>query len=392
MSIYLDNAATTQPCEPAVTSAFYCMVENYGNPSSLHKKGLLAEKTVTEARRCVASAIAAPPECIYFTSGATESNNLAITGIAQNYGKRKRKILTTTIEHPSVAKVIDFLESYNGYEVVRIAPDRNGQINYEQIIDAVDENTFLVSCMLVNNETGYILPIKRAFMGIKRKYPDCITHCDCVQGFMKIPIKVGEMYADLISISAHKIHGIKGVGALFIKKGIRVAPLVKGGGQEKGIRSGTESVPLIAGLGAAVKALQPGIQEAYERAEEINRYMREELKKLSCVIINSGEEDSSPYILNISVQGFRSETMLHFLEEKEIYVSSGSACSKGAVSGVLKEFGVSDKGLDSALRISISRETSKEEIDELVNAIKEGQESLIHTKIKEKINEGSYTC
>lgn len=377
MSVYLDNAATTQPCEPAVSAAFLSMVENYGNPSSLHKKGIDAEKAITEARKAIASALVCAPECVYFTSGATESNNTAIFGIAQNYGKRRKKIVTTSIEHPSVSQPLKFLEE-NGFEIVRISPQRNGQIDYQSIIEAVDENTCMVSCMMVNNETGYILPIKRAFTAIKRNFPECVTHCDAVQAFMKIPIKSTELYADLISVSAHKVHGIKGCGALMIKRGIRVAPLLLGGGQEKGIRSGTESVPLISAFGAAVRALQPGLQQALKNAEELSAYIRKEALKIPGISINSDIENSSPYIINLSVEGIRSEIMLHFLEEKGIYVSSGSACSKGAKSSVLKEFGISDKIADSALRISVSRETIWSDIDDLINGIIDGCQSIAH--------------
>jgi cysteine desulfurase len=376
MNIYLDNASTTKPCEPAVSAAFYCMVENYGNPSSLHKMGIEAEKVLNDTRRAIASAIACAPESVYFTSGATESNNAAILGAAEIYGRRKRKIVTTSIEHPSVAEPIKRLEEL-GYEVVRISPNRSGEIEYEDIISAVDDNTCLVSCMLVNNENGYILPIKRAFMAIKRNFPECITHCDAVQGFMKIPIRANELYADLISISAHKIHGIKGVGALIMKKGIRIAPILRGGGQEKGVRSGTESVPLIAGFGAAVSALSPTLQQAIKNAEEINEYLRSRLSDIDGISINSKQDSCSPFIMNISVERIRSEIMLHHLESKGIFVSSGSACSKGAKSSVLKEFGLSDRLIDSAIRISISRETTWGDIDALISGIRDGQEKLL---------------
>ncbi|MEG0615547.1 MAG: cysteine desulfurase family protein [Oscillospiraceae bacterium] len=375
MSVYLDNAATTKPCEPAVSAAFYAMIENFGNPSSLHRLGLNAELAIKDARKSIAAAIVAAPECIFFTSGATESNNMAIFGAAQCYGKRKKKIVTTTIEHPSVAEPIKCLEE-QGFEVVRIAPNRSGKIDYQEIIDAVDENTCLVSCMLVNNENGYILPIKRAFTAIKRDFPECITHCDCVQGFLKIPIKSTELYADLISLSGHKVHAVKGVGAIFVKKGIRLAPLIRGGGQEKGLRSGTESVPLICGFGAAVKALNVDFQQAAKNSAAINAYLREKLSAIPEISINSDADSSSAYILNISANGIRSEIMLHFLESKEVYVSSGSACSKGAKSSVLKEFGANDKTLDSALRISISRETTWSDIDTLAETLREGLKTL----------------
>ncbi len=347
MSIYLDNAATTKPCREAVKAACDCMEENFGNPSSLHKAGLEAQLVVDNVRKIIGKAIAADPACIYFTSGATESNNMAILGSASVYGKRKPRIVTTAVEHSSVEKAMDYLEQ-NGFEVVRISPDRNGEISHEQIVNAVDKNTCLVSIMMVNNETGYILPVRRAFYGIKKLYPDCITHCDAVQGFMKLPFKVNELNADLVSFSGHKIYAGKGVGGLYIKKGVRLEPRVFGGGQEKGIRSGTENVPMIASMGAAVKKFSADISERYKNAQMLKDKFCCKISVIDGIYVNSHKE-ASPYIINISVPGIRSEIMLHFLEEKGIYVSSGSACSKGAKSGVLKEFGISDNYADSAV-------------------------------------------
>lgn len=380
MPIYLDNAATTRPCEPAVSAVFQNMVEDYGNPSSLHKFGLAAEQSITEARKAVAAALVCDPQCITFTSGATECNNTAIFGIAKNYGKRKKKIVVSAVEHPSVAEPIKYLEEKEGFEVVRIKPSRGGEIDPENFIAAVDENTCLASCMLVNNETGAIQPVRRIFSQIKRNFPECVTHCDAVQGFMKIPMKSAELFADVIVVSGHKVHAVKGVGAMYIRKGIRVAPLLLGGGQEKNLRSGTESVPLIAGFGAAIRALMPTIGVAHENAEQISTYLLKKLSKLSYVTVNSTAENNSPYITNFSVEGIRSEIMLHFLESRDIYVSSGSACSKGAHSSVLTAMGVPDKLADSAIRVSICRTTTMGEIDVLVTALQEGYQSLAKSK------------
>lgn len=380
MPIYLDNAATTRPCEPAVSAVFQNMVEDYGNPSSLHKIGLAAEQNVTEARKAVAAALVCDPQCVIFTSGATECNNTAIFGAAKNYGKRKKKIVVSAVEHPSVAEPIKYLEEKEGFEVVRIKPSRGGEIDPEEFIKAVDENTCLASCMLVNNETGAIQPVRRIFSQIKRDFPECITHCDAVQGFMKIPIKSAEIFADVIVVSGHKVHAVKGVGAMYIRKGIRIAPLLLGGGQEKNLRSGTESVPLIAGFGAAIRALMPTVGIAHENAEKISAYLLKKLSKLDYVTVNSTAENSSPYIINFSVEGIRSEIMLHFLESRDIYVSSGSACSKGAHSSVLTAMGVSDKLADSAIRVSICRTTTMGEIDVLVTALQEGWQSLAKSK------------
>lgn len=374
MSVYLDNAATTKPCQAASDAVLSGMLENYGNPSSLHRAGLNAELAVTEARKSIAAALVCNPECVYFTSGATESNNLALFGAAKTYGRRKKKIVSTAVEHSSVENSLKQLEEM-GFEVVRVPPRRGGEFDADDLISAVDENTCLISCMMVNNETGCILPIKRVFAAVKRDYPECITHCDAVQGFLKLPIKSTELYADMISISAHKVHGAKGTGALFIKKGIRLSPILYGGGQEKGLRPGTESVPLIMGFGAAVRALIPNLNQSAVNARTLNSYLRQELSRLNEVSINS-PESASPFILNCSVLGYRSETLLHFLEEREIYVSSGSACSKGAKSTVLKEFGATDREIDSALRISLSRESTKGEIDALIKGIRDAQATL----------------
>ncbi|MDE6596900.1 MAG: cysteine desulfurase [Oscillospiraceae bacterium] len=380
MPIYLDNAATTRPCEPAVSAVFHNMVEDYGNPSSLHKIGLTAEQNVTEARKAVAAALVCDPQCITFTSGATECNNTAIFGAAKNYGKRKKKIVVSAIEHPSVAEPIKYLEEKEGFQIVRIKPSRGGEISAEDFIEAVDENTCLASCMLVNNETGAIQPVRKIFSQIKRDFPECITHCDAVQGFMKMPIKSAEIFADVIVVSGHKVHAVKGVGAMYIRKGVRIAPLLLGGGQEKNLRSGTESVPLIAGFGAAIRALMPTVGVANENAEKISAYLLKKLSKLDYVTVNSTAENSSPYIINFSVEGIRSEIMLHFLESRDIYVSSGSACAKGAHSSVLTAMGVSDKLADSAIRVSICRTTTMGEIDVLVTALQEGWQSLAKSK------------
>lgn len=378
MSIYLDNAATTKPCREAVKAINDCLTDSFGNPSSLHNEGLKAQMIIDNVRKIIAKSIAADPACIYFTSGATESNNMAILGTVGVYGKRKNKIVTTTVEHPSVEKAIENLEE-KGFEIIRISPDRCGNIPYEKIVNAVDENVCLASVMMVNNETGYILPVRRAFYGIKKRFPQCVTHCDAVQGFMKIPFKVSEINADIISFSGHKIHGGKGVGAIYLKKGIRLQPLLFGGGQEKGLRSGTENVPMIAGMGAAVKAYSSNISERYEKIADLKEKFLRKISAVQGIKINS-DENASPYIINISIPGIRSEIMLHFLEEKGIYVSSGSACSKGAESNVLKEFGINGSRGDSAIRISLCSDNTLVDLASLISSIEEGMEKLAKTQ------------
>ena len=372
--IYLDNAATTKPCGEAVSAAVDAMTENYGNPSSLHRAGLDAQLAVDKARKAIAASIGADSSEIYFTSGATESNNLALRGISAAYGRKRRKIVISSVEHASVDETASALEK-NGFEIVRISPRDDGRFYADDFISACDENTCLVSMMLVNNETGYIMPVRETFMAVKRSFPEIISHCDCVQGYMKLPIKAASLGADLISLSAHKIHGVKGVGAIYIKKGVRVIPIVTGGKQEKGIRSGTESVPLIAAFGAAVDKFRPTIAERYERVSQLKAHLLEKIGGIENVAVNS-PSDGSPYVINISAVGKRAEIMLHFLESKGIYVSSGSACSKGQQSGVLGEFGISGKRADGAVRISNTAQTTEEEIDEFAEALAEGMTKI----------------
>lgn len=373
MFIYLDNAATTKPCAEAVQSAVSAMTENFGNPSSLHRVGLDAQLAVDNARKIISDSIGAESNNIVFTSGATESNNLALRGICSAYGRKRRKIVASSVEHASVEETLSTLEK-SGFEIVRVPPRDDGKFYSADFVKSCDENTVMITMMYVNNETGYILPVKETFSAVKRKYPDIITHTDCVQAYMKIPFRANALNADLISLSGHKIHAVKGVGVLYIKKGVRVLPIATGGKQEKGIRSGTESVPLICAFGSAVEKYSPTIKERYDRVSALKNHLLENLSGIDNVIINS-VDDALPYVINISV-GKRSEIMLHFLESKGIYVSSGSACSKGQQSGVLKQFGISDKNADSALRISMTAETTEKELDEFANALREGIETV----------------
>lgn len=372
--VYLDNAATTKPCQAAIDAAVETMTVNFGNPSSLHRAGLNAQLAVDKARKLIADSIGAESSNIIFTSGATESNNLALRGITAAYGRKKRRIVASSVEHASVDETLSDLEK-QGFEVVRISPDEDGRFRAADFISACDENTVMVTMMYVNNETGYIMPVRETFSAIKRRFPDILTHTDCVQAFMKLPVRANTLSADLISLSGHKIHGLKGVGALYIKKGVRVLPIITGGKQERGIRSGTESVPLIAAFGAAVAELQPTIAERYERLTALKAHLLELLGNIDGVTVNS-PEDGSPYILNISAEGKRSEIMLHFLESREIYVSSGSACSKGQQSGVLGQFGITGKRADSAIRISMTAETEETELDSFAEVLREGMENV----------------
>jgi len=373
---YLDNASNNKPCAEAVETIIRCLTTDYGNPSSLHKMGLNAQLYMDNARKSIAKVLGCNNvDSILFTSGATESSNISILGTAKIYGKRKKKVVTTTIEHASVKECFNELER-QGFEVVKVSPNKDGEITYQDIVNAVDDNTFLVSCMLVNNETGYILPIEKAYNGIKKKYPDVITHCDCVQGFLKVPINVRTLKADLISISGHKVHAPKGVGALYISKGTRISKSNLGGKQERGFRSGTEALPNIAGFGSAVEVYYPTIKERFEYVSKLKQYLIDSISKYSWICINS-KEDASPYIVNISVLGVRSEIMLHFLEEKGVYISSGSACSKGEKSGVLSQFGLSERHSDSAIRVSFCETNTTQDIDAFATALVEGFNKIL---------------
>lgn len=364
--IYLDNAATTRPCKEAVEAAVRCMTENFGNASSLHRAGIAAERTLKEAKRTILTLLGAEEGELFFTSGATESNNTAIFGAANAYRRSGKKIVTTAAEHPSAAIPVDRL-CERGYEAVRLSPKDHE--DFEQALaDEVDENTLLVSAIWVNNETGFITDPLKLYQAVKRKNPKTLIHIDAVQGFRKLPSD--RLKGDFISLSAHKIHGIKGAGALYAAKGVRFTPLLYGGGQQGGLRSGTEPIDLIAAFAAAANAY-PDCTEKYTLLSEKLRAL---LAPLGGITFNSYH--NAPNILNFSVRGVRSEIMLHILEEREIYVSSGSACSKGKKSRVLSAFGVSDENADTAVRVSFCPETSEEDLTALAEGIRAGIERV----------------
>ena len=371
--VYLDNSSTTKPCAEAKDVINRALDELWGNPSSLHTLGFKAENAVSDARHSIALMLKCRDDEIFFTGSGTEGNNTAIFGAVKSRAKRGNRIVTTSIEHPSVLEAVRLLEQ-EGFEVVYLKPQSNGQVLEEDIKNAVNEKTILVSIMLVNNETGAIQPIEAAVKAVKDKNSPALIHCDGVQAFGKMSIDLKKLGVDLFTASAHKIHGAKGIGILYIKKGVTIKPYIVGGGQEKGMRSGTESVPLICGMGAAVKALPP-IEKELQNTKALNTYAREKLSQLGDITINSSD-GALPFILNISVLGYRSETLLHFLESKNIFVSSGSACAKGQGSYVLREMGLERIRVDSALRLSFSRFNTTADIDRLYDALKEAKERL----------------
>lgn len=343
----------------------------YGNPSSLHQKGIEAEKEMTRAREAIAKVLSVDKGEIYFTSGGTEANNLAVFGTVRARKRTGDKIVTTAVEHASVLEAVAALEK-EGFEAVYLRPGRDGTITPQQLTEAIDSRTVLVSMMLANNETGALYPVEAARKAIIRNSSPALLHCDAVQAFGKIPVKPRRMGVDLLTVSAHKIHGPKGTGAIYIKHGARIAPCLFGGEQEGRIRPGTQAVPLIAGFGAAVEEID---LSCMQRIEELYRYCKEKAALLTNVVVNS-QDGGLPYIFNFSVLGFRSETMLHYLAANGVFVSSGSACAKGKKSHVLTALGLDRQRSDSALRVSFSRYTTKEEIDRFFEVLQEGRKVL----------------
>lgn len=364
--VYLDNSATTAPCEKSIQNINFALSDTWGNPSSLYDLGFKAQLLVDDTRKAAATLLKCREDEMFFTGSGTESNNTAILGAARARKKRGKRIVTTSIEHPSVLETVKRLEE-DGFEIIYLKPQANGVVSVDDLKNAINKDTILVSVMLVNNETGAIQPIKQASQIIKQSGAPALLHCDGVQALGKMSINLYELGVDLFSASGHKIHGPKGVGILYIKKGVTIKPLVTGGGQEKNMRSGTEAVPLIYGLKGAIDELG-NINENLKKQKELWNYAKDTLLETKFITINS-DDDVLPYILNISAEGYRSETLLHFLEAHGVYVSSGSACAKGVGSYVLNEMGLSRKRVDSALRISFSRYNTKHDVDTLKVAL-----------------------
>lgn len=370
--IYLDNSATTKVCDTACEKAIYMMNTNYGNPSSLHSKGLDAENILDEAREIISKKISAEMNEIYFTSGGTEANNLAVIGACKKLKTQGNKIVTTAIEHSSVIESMHEMEK-EGFEVIYVAPEKNGKINKQALADVIDKRTILVSIMMVNNETGAQQPVESVKKIIKEKKSPALFHVDAAQAFCKTEINVKKIQCDLMSITAHKVHGPKGIGALFISKNAKIKPILFGGEQQKKIRPGTESSPLIAAFAAAVS-----MDPADNIIEKLRKYCMQKVTTIPDVTLNSPADSIG--VLNFSVLGLKSETLLHFLSEKNIFISSSSACAKGKKSYVLKSMKIEDKVIDSAIRVSFSRYNTTEDIDTLVDEIQKAQTRLIKIK------------
>ncbi len=377
-TVYLDNSATTKPCEKSLAYMNKALLENWGNPSSLHTIGMAAEDLLISCKDACANAISARSDEIYFASGGTEANNIALNGAILSKAKRGNRIITSSIEHPSVLEALKHFEE-KGFEVIYLAPDKDGKVSVDDFSAALNEKTILVSIMLVNNETGSIQPIKEISKAIKASGHSPIFHCDAVQAFGKLPIKVNELGVDLLTFSGHKIHAPKGIGVLYKKKSLHITPLTFGGGQQNNLRPGTEPVPLIAALEGAVRAL-PDTSKKLTDITELCKYAKTKLIETGLVEINS-PENALPYVLNISVPGWRSETLLHFLDSKGIFISSGSACAKGGISPTLSAMKLDRKRIDSALRISFSRYNTFSDVDKLCEAITEATTKLKRASI-----------
>lgn len=373
MEIYLDNCATTKPREEVIDEINYMLKTCYGNPSSLHRLGLNAEKKVNESREIIANFLNVRKDEIYFTSGGTESNNLAIQGIVEKNIRSGRHIITTKIEHPSVLNVFKYYEN-KGYNVTYLDVDRYGFIDLEQFENSLDDSTILVSIMLVNNEIGTIEPIWRIREILKDKKSNALLHVDGIQAFGKIPLYLKKWEVDTFSFSGHKIYGPKGVCGLYIRKGVNLDPIVFGGNQEKGLRSGTENTLGIVGMGCAVDIMSRNFHEEREKVDELKKYFVQRVsEEISDIKVNSGvDENFSPYIVNVTFLGIRGEVLLHFLEDSGIYVSTGSACSSHGKGGshVLSAIGLKNNEIEGAIRFSFSYSNTKEEIDYAVDKLK----------------------
>ena len=371
--IYLDNGATTAVCDAAVQKMVAAMTQQFGNPSSLHRLGIEAERELTEARKAVAALVGADAAQITFTSGGTEANNLAILGAATALSRSSRKAVTTAVEHSSVAACFDELEK-QGWQVTRVLPESDGSLSPQAIAAACESDTALVSAMTVNNETGAWLDIAETVKAVKRRAPKAVFHTDSVQAAGKLPLKAERWGVDLMTVSSHKLHGPKGAGALYIRRGTRVLPRQIGGGQEKGLRSGTESVPALVGFGAAARAIEPfSVQQ--QRFEALRAALLDALADLPDVRWHL-PKNGVPYIVNLSVMGLRSETVLHFLAERDIFVSGGSACAKGKHSRVLTAMGLPEPEVDAALRVSFCRENTVDEVRAFAAALREAANTL----------------
>ena len=375
MEHYLDNSATTKVCPEAAEAAMLAMTEVYGNPSSTHTKGREARQLLDKSRKQVADALGCTAQELVFTSCGSESDNWAILNGAELMRRKGMHIISSQVEHDAVRKSLDELER-RGFEVTRLKPDETGAVPVQAVMEALRPDTVLVTLMLVNNETGAVTDIGAIARAMKKAGSQALLHTDAVQAFMKLPFTVKSLGADLVSVSGHKIHAPKGIGALYIKNGVKLKPYLLGGGQENGRRAGTEAMPQIAAFGAACQAAREHLQENFERMAALRQLAMDELRRdiPELVVIGGG----APHILSISLPGWRSEVLMNYMEAREIYVSKSSACKKGGRSHVLEAIGLAPKVIDGAIRIGLSRFTTQEDILALCAALKEARSKLAH--------------
>ena len=375
MEHYLDNSATTRVSDAAAQAALSAMTQRYGNPSSTHTKGREAKKLLDTARKQVADALGCTPEELIFTSCGSESDNWAILGGAEYMKRRGRHVISSAVEHDAVRRSLDILEE-RGFEVTRLMPDATGAISAEAVMNALREDTVLVSLMLVNNETGAVTDIAAIARSLKKAGSSALLHTDAVQAFMKLPFSARTLGADMISVSGHKIHAPKGIGALYIKRGLKLKPFIVGGSQENGRRAGTEAMPQIAAMGAACAEARAEMGEYVPRMAALKARLVErlgrEIPEFTYV------DTPAPHILSISLPGWRSEVLMNYLESKEVYVSKSSACKKGGRSHVLEAIGLKSDVIDGAIRVGLCRFTTEEDIDALCAALAEAHDTLAH--------------
>lgn len=373
MKAYFDNSATTKVLDSVKDIVVKTMTEDYGNPAAKHRKGMEAEQYIRDARKIIADTMKVQEKEILFTSGGSESNNMALIGAAWANQRAGKHIISTSIEHPSVYNPLGVLEEL-GFEVTILPVDHDGHISLKELEEAIRPDTILVSTMYVNNEVGAVEPVEEISKIIKAKNPSTLYHVDAIQAYGKYVIRPKKQGIDLLSVSSHKIHGPKGVGFLYIRNGVKIKPLIYGGGQQAGMRSGTENVPGVAGFGAAAKEMYTNHAEKVQKLIELKDYMTDRLGEIEGTVINSKKgEASAPQIVSVSFEGVRSEVLLHALEDKGVYVSSGSACSSNhpGISGTLKGIGVAQKLLDSTIRMSFGMFNTKEEVDYTIDVLKE---------------------
>lgn len=375
MEVYLDNAATTRVCPEAADIAYKTMLETYGNPSSTHAKGREAKAVLDNARKQLAAALDCSPSEVYFTSCGSEGDNWAIINGAESMRRKGLHIISSEVEHDAVRKSMDELKR-RGFEVTMLKPESDGSISPEAVIAALRPDTVLVSLMMVNNETGAVTDIAAVAKALKKAKSIALLHTDAVQGFMKVPFSAKRLGADMITVSGHKIHAPKGIGALYIKTGVKIKPYIIGGAQESGLRAGTEAMPQIAAFGKACELAKASMNDATERMAQLRQYAAGRIvaEMPEAVIIGGG----APHILSVSLPGWRSEVLMNFLEAKGVFVSRSSACKKGGRSHVLEAMGLPAEVIDGAVRISLSRYTTKDELDELCSALKDAHDNLAH--------------